>query len=228
MTFTESVNLVNDGIHLVDQLGATVPTPDPTVDGDTVTWPMPADLPDGPYLVTWRVVSSDGHPISGASSFGVGTAAAVPGSATTIGTADTADTATATGCDGAMARGHRSSGRLCRVRTVRRRGRIRAVLRTGDQQRPHPAAPGPRRAPRWRGRGGRRHPRPGPVHGRGLDEPCLGHRAATRDPVDPVRCRDDVAARTLRRTRRARLAAARESSPGRANGSCRPVLSPPR
>ena len=97
MTFTESVNLVNDGIHLVDQLGATVPTPDPTVDGDTVTWPMPADLPDGPYLVTWRVVSSDGHPISGASSFGVGTAPAIPGSATTIGTADNADTATATG-----------------------------------------------------------------------------------------------------------------------------------
>ena len=58
---------------------------------------MPADLPDGPYIVTWRVVSTDGHPISGASSFGVGTAAAVPGSATTIGTADPADTAAATG-----------------------------------------------------------------------------------------------------------------------------------
>ena len=97
MTFTESVNLVEDGIHLVDQLGATVPTPDPTVEGNTVTWPMPADLPDGPYIVTWRVVSSDGHPISGASSFGVGTAAAVPGSATSTGTADTADTAAATG-----------------------------------------------------------------------------------------------------------------------------------
>ena len=27
MTFTESVNFVDDGIHLVDQLGATVPTP---------------------------------------------------------------------------------------------------------------------------------------------------------------------------------------------------------
>ena len=97
MTFTESVNLVDDGIHLVDQLGATVPTPDPTVEGNTVTWPMPDDLPDGPYIVTWRVVSSDGHPISGASSFGVGTAAAAPGSATSTGTADTADTAAATG-----------------------------------------------------------------------------------------------------------------------------------
>ena len=97
MTFTESVNLVDDGIHLVDQLGATVPTPHPTVDGNTVTWAMPADLPDGPYIVTWRVVSTDGHPISGASSFGVGVAAAVPGPATTTGTADTADTAAATG-----------------------------------------------------------------------------------------------------------------------------------
>ena len=28
MTFTESVNLVNDGIRLVDHVGATVPTPD--------------------------------------------------------------------------------------------------------------------------------------------------------------------------------------------------------
>ena len=78
MTFTESVNLVDDGIRLVDQVGATVPTLDPTVDGRTVIWPMPADLSDGPYVVTWRVVSSDGHPVSGASSFGVGTAAPCP------------------------------------------------------------------------------------------------------------------------------------------------------
>jgi copper transport protein len=32
-------------------------------------------LSDGSYLITWRVVSVDGHPISGASSFVVGTAA---------------------------------------------------------------------------------------------------------------------------------------------------------
>ena len=85
MTFTESVNLVNDGIRLVDHVGATVPTPDPTVDGRTVTWPMPAVLPEGHYVVTWRVLSKDGHPVNGAFSFGVGTAA-VPGSATSTGT----------------------------------------------------------------------------------------------------------------------------------------------
>ena len=95
MTFTESVNLVDDGIRLVDHVGATVPTPNPTVDAQTVTWSMPADLAEGPYVVTWRVVSSDGHPISGAFSFGVGTAAAaVPGLST--GTPDTASGAVAT------------------------------------------------------------------------------------------------------------------------------------
>ena len=77
LTFTESVNLVDDGIRLVDDVGATVPTPEPTVAGHTVTWPMPTELADGSYVVTWRVVSADGHPVSGASSFGVGKAAAV-------------------------------------------------------------------------------------------------------------------------------------------------------
>jgi copper transport protein len=94
MRFTESVNLVDDGIRLVDHVGATVRTPDPTVDGRTVTWPMPADLPEGPYVVTWRVVSTDGHPVTGAFSFGVGTAGAVPGSATSTGTTSTRTTGT--------------------------------------------------------------------------------------------------------------------------------------
>jgi copper transport protein len=98
MSFTESVNLIDGGIRLVDDAGATVPTSDPTVDGHTVSWPMPADLPDGAYVVTWRVVSADGHPVSGASSFGVGTAAAaVPGSATGAGSADTTGGTVATG-----------------------------------------------------------------------------------------------------------------------------------
>jgi copper transport protein len=96
MTFTESVNLVNDGIRLVDHVGATVPTPDPTVDGRTVTWPMPAVLPEGHYVVTWRVLSKDGHPVNGAFSFGVGTAA-VPGSATSTGTTGTSVNAVPSG-----------------------------------------------------------------------------------------------------------------------------------
>jgi copper transport protein len=98
MTFTESVNLLPDGIRLVDGAGAVVPTPDPTVAGGTVLWPMPTALPEGAYVVTFRVVSADGHPISGAFSFGIGAAATVsPGAATggetggtTVGDATTA------------------------------------------------------------------------------------------------------------------------------------------
>jgi copper transport protein len=89
MTFTESINLVDNGIRLVDHVGANVPTPQPTVNGRTVTWPMPPDLPEGPYIISWRVVSVDGHPVSGASSFRVGTAATGPGSVTGSGTAET-------------------------------------------------------------------------------------------------------------------------------------------
>ncbi len=92
MTFTESVNLVDDGIHLVDSVGATLKTPAPSVTGHTVTWPMPAQLPDGSYAVSWRVVSSDGHPVAGAFSFGIGAAAATSGAAT-VQTTPTAETA---------------------------------------------------------------------------------------------------------------------------------------
>jgi copper transport protein len=98
MTYTESVNLIDDGIRLVDNAGDTVRTPVPTVDAQTVTWPMPADLPEGSYVVTWRVVSADGHPIRGAFSFGVGTAAAaLPGSSTATDTPDTTGSTVATG-----------------------------------------------------------------------------------------------------------------------------------
>jgi copper transport protein len=52
---------------------------------------MPADLPEGHYVVTWRVLSKDGHPVSGAFSFGVGTIA-VPGSATSTGNGTSVNT----------------------------------------------------------------------------------------------------------------------------------------
>jgi len=77
MTFSESVNLVDGGIHLLKGGGLTVTTPDPTVDGHTVSWRMPAHLANGAYVVSWRVVSADGHPIDGAFAFGIGAAAPV-------------------------------------------------------------------------------------------------------------------------------------------------------
>jgi len=48
-----------------------------TVTGSSVTAPVTSKLPPGRYTVAYRVVSADGHPISGQSSFTVG-AGAVP------------------------------------------------------------------------------------------------------------------------------------------------------
>jgi copper transport protein len=84
MRFTEAVNLIPGGIRLVDDKGTTVRTSEPAVAGHTVTWRMPADLSEGSYVVSWRVVSSDGHPVAGAFSFGIGTPAlAVAGTSPT-------------------------------------------------------------------------------------------------------------------------------------------------
>ncbi|MCW2822344.1 MAG: Copper resistance protein CopC [Marmoricola sp.] len=95
LRFTESVNLIEGGMRLVGPGGATVTTAAPVSAGHTVTWPMPEDLPAGSYVVTWRVISSDGHPVSGAFSFGVGAAAdVIPDSATWSITGASVSTAT--------------------------------------------------------------------------------------------------------------------------------------
>ena len=52
--------------------GDRVDTGTADVDGNVVTIPLRGDLPDDGYLVTYRVVSADSHPISGAFSFVVG------------------------------------------------------------------------------------------------------------------------------------------------------------
>lgn len=44
----------------------------PAVEDTTATVELDQTLPDGEYEVLWRVVSSDGHPISGAFTFQVG------------------------------------------------------------------------------------------------------------------------------------------------------------
>lgn len=49
---------------------------DAAVDGTNLTQQLSTGLPDGEYRVRWRVVSSDGHPISGSYPFRVGAAAA--------------------------------------------------------------------------------------------------------------------------------------------------------
>ena len=69
---------------------------------ETLTQALP-ELPDGGYQVSWRVVSADGHPISGSYAFHVGNpAAAAPAASAspTAGVESTPAAATGTG-DGA-------------------------------------------------------------------------------------------------------------------------------
>src|SRR5262245_52616991 len=72
LRFTESVTLIKGGLMLLDAGGHPARTPDPTIDGSTVHWTMPDHLRDGTYVVNWRVVSADSHPVGGAFVFGVG------------------------------------------------------------------------------------------------------------------------------------------------------------
>ncbi|MGY2004310.1 copper resistance CopC/CopD family protein [Blastococcus sp. SYSU DS1024] len=72
LRFSEGVSL---GAGYARVLGADqqrVDAGNASVDGDVVTIPLRGDLPDGGYLVTYRVVSADSHPVSGAFSFAVG------------------------------------------------------------------------------------------------------------------------------------------------------------
>lgn len=68
LTFNEDVN--------PDFVAVRVKGPDgsetdgrPTVEGPKVTQPLAADLPAGEHTVTYRVVSSDGHPVAGTVTF---------------------------------------------------------------------------------------------------------------------------------------------------------------
>lgn len=47
----------------------TVTVDEPVLEGRTITSALPDNMPAAKYTVVWRVVSSDGHPISGESTF---------------------------------------------------------------------------------------------------------------------------------------------------------------
>jgi copper transport protein len=73
LTFNEPVEVPTGGVRVFDGDAQRVDEgvaeqPDPSVIGVT----LPADLPDGGYVITYRVVSTDSHPIAGVSTFVVG------------------------------------------------------------------------------------------------------------------------------------------------------------
>lgn len=70
LTFTGEVGAIGTAVEVAGPEGGAV-AGDPVVEGRTVTVPLVPDLPAGAYTVSWRVTSSDGHPISGEFDFGV-------------------------------------------------------------------------------------------------------------------------------------------------------------
>lgn len=74
LSFSEPVVASDDAIRLFDANGDRVATGRPT-HPDRRGAELVADLPDlddGAYIVTWRVISSDSHPVHGAFTFRVG------------------------------------------------------------------------------------------------------------------------------------------------------------
>ena len=74
-TFSESISIDLGGISVRDIDGTRVDDGASRVDatGRTVATRLRPDLPDGTYVATYRVLSADGHPVSGSFLFGIGT-----------------------------------------------------------------------------------------------------------------------------------------------------------
>src|SRR5207244_4292813 len=94
VTFSEHVSFGSGYLRVVDSKGRRVDAGSvehPGGDGSKVTVGLRSGLPDDSYIVSYRVVSSDSHPIGGAFSFVVGSGLAQmfsrPLLAATLGTA---------------------------------------------------------------------------------------------------------------------------------------------
>ncbi|HEV7712109.1 MAG TPA: copper resistance protein CopC [Asanoa sp.] len=78
LTFSEGVRQVPDKIHVIAPDGARADTGQPTFDGANVTIPLKSGGANGTYLVNFRVISADSHPIAGAFTYSVGAPSAAP------------------------------------------------------------------------------------------------------------------------------------------------------
>jgi copper transport protein len=77
LTFSEPVRLTSQEIVVYDSAGDPVPATAGANGTDVrVDLAGAADLADGTYVVSWNVLSDDGHPISGALTFSVGSPSA--------------------------------------------------------------------------------------------------------------------------------------------------------
>lgn len=75
LTFSNNLLVLEDNsgtaMTVVDDAGRDWVAGEPEVEADTVTAELESGMPNGSYDVTWKIVSSDGHPTSGEYSFTV-------------------------------------------------------------------------------------------------------------------------------------------------------------
>ncbi len=71
IVFSEGVRAVAGGIRVLGEDGRRVDKARPISAGERVRLALP-NLPNGAFVVSWRVVSADGHPVRGAFTFRVG------------------------------------------------------------------------------------------------------------------------------------------------------------
>lgn len=72
-------------VQLVAPDGTRTDLTDQLAPGALLTAPLDADLPEGTYVLSWRVVSEDGHPIAGSQVFSLGQESQINASALQVG-----------------------------------------------------------------------------------------------------------------------------------------------
>jgi len=72
LTFSERVSVGLGGVRVLDADGDAVQDGAARADGEVVEVDLAPDLPEGTYVVSFRVISADGHPVRGGSVFGIG------------------------------------------------------------------------------------------------------------------------------------------------------------
>jgi copper transport protein len=78
LVFSEPITPVVDKIRIVGPDGKRADQGKPTVDGATMRIGMRNNVPRGTYLVSYRVISADSHPVPGGFTFSVGAPSATP------------------------------------------------------------------------------------------------------------------------------------------------------
>lgn len=72
LTFSEAISVDLGGVRVLDADGTSVHVGAARVEGAVATVDLRPDLPPGTYIVAYRVVGEDGHPVRGGSVFAVG------------------------------------------------------------------------------------------------------------------------------------------------------------